>query len=465
MPVRSHAKILAVAGTVLIATVAILCGCRGSSASATASQSNVVLVIVDTLGAQQLAPFGGTTPAKTPFLAKLAAESAVFRHAYSSAPWTKPSIASVFTSQTPSEHGVQQIRSAMVPRVKMLAEHLKEAGYVTGGVVSHSLLKPKSGYDRGFDWYKMVKFRGHVHDSITSSQVTDMGLEWLANVRETNPEAPYLLFLHYFDPHYNYRHHPDHDATSGYDGELDEKIEFGELRKIARDLKEKDIGFVRGLHHEEIAYTDAHLERLYNELGKAGHLKNTLFILMADHGEEFLEHGGIGHGSSLYDELVRVPFLFNAPGAISPAVFHDPVSTMDTLPTVLEWIGRPAMQGAAGHSLAPVLRGGAPAADVRDVIFEVDYHSHFVGLLAWPYKVITDHDGAVWQAYNLDTDPAEKQNIFDGESPELKAPVSRLKRYLETTVKSGPSGVPAAVPTQKMSEDEIKQLKSLGYLQ
>ena len=318
----------------LSSAILFVLGCEQKGSSAVESKLNVVLIVVDTLGARHLQAYDSRLN-NSPNIARLAKEGVLFKNAYSVAPWTKPAIASIFTSLLPSEHKLRDLHDKLDNEHLTMAELLKLRGYATMGKVSHTFLNDKQGFSQGFDSFEVVPFRGNVHHAITSETVSTRALRWLEHQQKVAADQPFFMFLHYFDPHYNYQHHPQFDRTSKYKGKLQPGTDIRELRRLIPELTKEDIQYLVDLYHEEIQYTDYHIGRVIDELRKRGLDRNTLVILTADHGEEFMEHDYIGHTRTLYDELVNIPLIFWLPGQFEPAQIQENVSSLDILPTVL----------------------------------------------------------------------------------------------------------------------------------
>ena len=120
-------------------------------------------------------------------------------------------------------------------------------------------------------------------------------------------KRPFFLYVHYFDPHWYYNHHPQFDETSGYTGPLKSGEDIGEIRRLSASFSDADIAYLEGLYREEIAFTDDQIGKLLAHMQELGLADNTLVVLAADHGEEFRNRGWIGHTANLYDNLLHVP--------------------------------------------------------------------------------------------------------------------------------------------------------------
>lgn len=299
--------------------------------------ANLLLIAVDTLRADHLGVYGcprGTSPRLDAF----AEGAVVFDDAQSSAPWTLPSFATLLTSLPPLTHRAVSWNRRLDGSFHTLAEVLQEAGYETAAIVSHTPLASVFGLNQGFDVYdeSRVDVPGKTRDTISSPGVTDRAIALLDTWSRKGAERPWFLWTHYFDPHSAYLPHEG----------FTERFTGGRHPAAPRDL-----------YDGEIAFTDAHIGRLLDAVDSLGLAKRTVVAVVADHGEEFFDHGSTGHGKTLYRELVHVPFLIRAPG-IEPRRVGGLVRLLDFVPTVLDLLGIDATgESFEGRSLVPVMRG------------------------------------------------------------------------------------------------------------
>ena len=442
------------------------CGER-PAASALPDDFNVVLIVIDTLGAEHVGGFQNPGLTHTPHMDRLAERGVVFTRAYAPAPWTQPSVASLFTGAMPSRHGLRALENRMHPEVETLAQALRPLGFATHAVVSNLMLKPQFSFDRGFSSYDVSAVRGQ--EGISSARVTSRSLAWL----DRHADARFFLFAHYYDPHYMYRHHPEFEQTAGYAGPLVPKLGMWELRSRRASLTPADIDYLVGLHREEIAFTDAHIGRLLDALEERGLAEETLVILTSDHGEEIMRHGWIGHTRTLYEELLHVPMIVSLPGAIAPAVVEQPVSLIDIMPTVLELAGdREERSAWEGVSLATLLTAGEPLPAGRRLPAEVSFVppsdeerarekiAFKTSLLSDRWKVIHDLTTGSWELYDLETDPEELTNLF-GSGHAAEAPlVAALEEW-----EAGREGEGDGAPGAELDAEAIEQLRALGYIE
>jgi arylsulfatase len=425
----------------------------------TAEPPNLLLVVVDTLRADRLGSYGAQRNT-SPALDRLAESSVRFARAYSTAPWTKPAVASIFTGLAPSAHRANRVKTSLPDAATTLAELLQQEGYRTAGVVSHQVLSAENGFAQGFERYFDDEALGHRH--VSTDGVTTRALELLSEL-SANSE-PFFLFVHYFDPHYDYIRHPEFGFAAPRAGRLDGTQSLVSLRKLP-DLGADELSLLRDLYDEEIRFTDAGIGRLLDRLSESGAGGRTIVVATADHGEAFLEHGWLGHTRSLYDVLLRVPLLVRVPGG-TPGVVEAPVSTLSVFPTLVELLGLPVNRIIAhGSSLVPHLRGAQdPVATL--VFAEVDFLPIFdpakraakKAVIGPRFKLIRDEKSGAIELYDLEVDPGE-QNDLAAEQP---ARVEKLKGELEAW---GRATLVDALPEQNREPtlEELERLRALGY--
>ena len=449
-----------------------LAACGQRSTDVPPPPRNLVLVVVDTLRADHTGLHGyerGTTP----FLDELAGRpgSFVFERAYSSAPWTKPSVATLLTGLDPRAHGVTLHHERLHSDHRTLAEHLTEAGFQTAGFQSNMLLAAAFGYDQGF----AVWGEEHLatHDRSTGEDVNADAIRWLNEGRD--PEAPYLLYVHHYEPHFNYLESGER-WYPGYPGPLTGEEGMDELIGARHQLRQEELDFLVSRYDAEILQQDGQLQALYRALEDAGQLEETLFVVTADHGEEFMEHGDLSHEFKLYDELVHVPLLVVDPrGTRSPLAAADlsrPVSLTDLPATLLELMGGQPLANEDGP-LAPFPGGSFLAATPPGLLA----HSSYLDaegaersrdmLLEPPYKLIRQEAGAGFEAtfelYDLEADPAERNDLA-AERPDLvEVLAGRMDAELAHRLAEGPSA-DLAPEYVDLSPEDIAKLKALGYL-
>jgi arylsulfatase A-like enzyme len=442
--------------------------------SAKLEDPNIVLIVVDTLSARHIGAYNEEI-SFTPSIDKLAENGALFSRSYSTTSWTQPAMASLFTSLTNESHGLTTINDALSLELETLAETLESRGYKTAAVISSPLLTEKHGFAQGFETFLQTNmqrpFTSHI--PITSAKVSNRSIAWLHENSRHFDESRFFLFAHYFDPHWQYRSHGGLATRTNYRGQIEPGMDIHEIRERSDQLTRKDIDYLIGLYNEEIAFTDQQIGRLLSFLDESGLIENTLIILTADHGEEFLQHDDIGHSQSLYEELIHVPLIFHAPEIFEPRIVDSPVSILDVVPTIFELssdpIDRPEWEGI---SLLPYLFDEEPLEDHRNVFSSVAFvnpfdpldpkkNTHKTALISGDFKLIHDRPTDSWELYNLSQDPLEKKPLAETRPDILGAMMSRILNFENR--QTGRSGSDPE-SHDLLGDDELEALKNLGYI-
>ncbi len=400
---------------------------------------NILLITVDTLRPDHLGCYGNTLGI-TPNIDELAKEGVLFENAYSQAGWTLPSLASILTGAYPKDHGATDFHWGLNKHIPTMAGILKERGYHTHAFVSHIILTPKYGLNRGFEEYDYsVLNYGPPHNTSTAKQLTDLALIDLKNIEE-----PFLLWIHYFDPHFKYLSH------KGW--------EF---------LGDSDVN----RYDQEIGFTDSNIGRLLDYLKERGLDDNTIIIFTADHGEEFLEHGGRFH-YTCYNEVLRIPLIIKSPD-LKPG--REPIAAeqIDIMPTIFDLAQIEYSPELPGMNLfkktepAPpvfIERDRPPGFRQRAVIYDnykliritnTDTTKIPVSSRG-TYSVVRNVKEGNY-IFNLGVDPRETENVFDQNSIQAEKLMGMLAMHLKGRI----------VRAEKIQVDENlkKELRSLGYIQ
>ncbi len=436
----------------------------GGFACSVPRPQNVVVIVVDTLRADHLGVYGYSRET-SPAIDALAADAVVYERAYSTAPWTMPSVASMLTGLSPNGHGLTRVE-ALPQEAVTLAEILGEQGYSTAAVVSHRLLGRRFQFDQGFEIFDETPSRVPAR-GIVAGRVTRSAQEIVREL--ATRDRPFFLFAHYFDPHYPYVPHEQYEFAPEGVGRLDGTESIEELRGLADDLSPEEVAFVRDLYDEEIRHTDEGIGRLVSTLRELDLYDNTLLVITADHGEEFLEHGWIGHTRTLYDELVRVPLLVRAGKAGEHGTRSSAVVSLSALaPTILEILG---LEGSGYDFEAEPLPGVMPDGDTtsRDaVLTTVDYvpvmEKHAVkttsknALVAGRHKIIRDNLSGEIEVYDLNGDPGEMDNLAAGRVDLVRRLLPELEeRHARSDL------VPAQEEELDLPVELLEELRALGY--
>ncbi len=317
---------------------ALLC-CPSCSSEAPQPQApNVILICLDTVRADHFGCYGYDERDTTPFMDALAQRSLRFADTTATASWTKPSVPSIFTGLLPMQHGVYRgsardeagtFSDVLPEEAVTLAEAFRERGYQTGAFVKNSQLRTGLGFEQGFDVYQ--------DRAGDAREIRWQATDWL-DAREA--DRPFYLYLHYLDAHWPYPV-PDEYAGRYAEMEIVDRIRSGDWRALRKavnhgeeQMSAEDLETLIALYDSAIRYMDDQLALLWAKLEREGLAENTIICIVADHGEEFLEHGRLGHGHGLYENLLSVPWILHVPG-VPGAAIETRVSLLDLYPTLL----------------------------------------------------------------------------------------------------------------------------------
>ncbi len=459
MDVPHRSKVAqALALLLVIAGAAATAGCAKSP-----PRPNVLLVIVDTLRSDRLGCMGSGS-GLTPNMDALAAEGVLFENAFCHAPWTLPSVASLLTSTYPAQHqaGGQLSRFTRLDgAARTVGECFQDAGYRTVAIVNVEFLTEAFGLTKGFDRVDFVQSEGNSLTRI-AGQTTTAALQWL----RTLCGRPFLLVVHYFDPHLVYEPPaefrrslalaPDREGNEPVFGTIPEIVAY---RRGQIELGDETIRRLEALYNGEVAYTDRELGRLLDGLKEMKLDSSTIIVVTSDHGEEFLDHGGFEHGHTLYDELIHVPLIIRWPGHIpANVVARSEIRHVDVAPTVCSLTGVPADAGFRGRDLAPLWAPDAPRAD-RPVYGEGNFWgAPLYCRRANGYKTIMQEGSDKVEIYDLSEDPGEMTTL-GGDDPLL---VKRLTEDLALIRMGMGVDTPKPAPVS-LTPREKERLRALGY--
>lgn len=426
---------------------------------------NVLFVLVDALRADALGAYGAS-PSRTPALDRLAGRGFVFRRAYSNAPKTVPSVASLFTATPPWVHRIeagpgQEVEglSYLSDRLVLAPEVLDEYGYWTGMITTTGWITPEVNYDQGVDEYVLTER--------ADAAVIEAAEGFIAR----HAEERFFAYVHLLDLH-DYYH-----AERLFAGpDVEEAAISQELRALAdaspsavyRRLRTEperftaaDAAFLRRAYDRELEATDRMIGRLLAALEANGVLDETVVVVTSDHGEQFLEHGRLVHGGNgLYDEVLRVPLVIAGPG-VEPGAVEEPVGSVDVFPTLFDLLGIEAPEEFMGRSALAEPRAESEGGPHAVVATSGSAWKLVTG--RWSYILSEKYDRE--ELYDLAEDPGERHDLA-AERPAVR---DELRRLLAREIRRGQRhpyltevGEVERVP---LSEDVEETLRSLGYLE
>ncbi|MBI4879705.1 MAG: sulfatase [Planctomycetes bacterium] len=418
-------------------------------------RTNVILVSIDTLRRDRLGTYGHAA-GLSPNLDQLAGLSVVFEQAVTQAPWTLPAHAALFTSLSPSllDLGHFAAPGRISDEALCLAEFLKGHGFRTLAVTAGGFVSPDFGFAQGFDEYQAGPFH--------TNEIVDRALKQLAALPR---DQSFFLFLHTYDVH-RYAPPPRFRAAwvsppggsvLGREKDVAHFLQsWGNRAKVAA-LSAADWRYAGELYDASVAFVDDQLGRLLQVLDERGLLKDSLVIVTSDHGEEFGEHGGSGHGYNLYDENLRVPLiLFHRP--LAPCRVAPQVRLLDVAPTIADLLGLEPPADWEGTSLAAIA-GGA-----EERLAALAENSHTLALKSLrtaEYKYILSLRRPSEALFDLREDPGERNDVAAA-LPEVAA---RMRSAMKDLIRRNSANTKYRdAAREELSAERKAELEALGYV-
>jgi arylsulfatase A-like enzyme len=441
---------------------------------------DIVVIMVDTLRADYTGPYGFEGDV-TPRLDELAAESIVFENCFSQAPWTKPAIASMFTSVYPQVHGMTdhegrywgksestEVRTGILPdEAGTLAEALKDAGYRTAAFVANQWLDSDYGFAQGFDVYE--DYHGDLFTP--SSRIFEDARAWLDGLPDR--DAPYLLYLHLMDVHSPYdAPQEDYDAlvdSPTLGGSLEIPVQdvptHGRHKTIelrarwANDQMRRDRLYWRARYASGIRELDRDIGGFVDWLQDGDRLDDALVMFTSDHGEELYDHLGWTHGNSLYDHQIRIPMIVRNPeGRQGGTRVTEIVELIDVMPTLFDVVGLPQSDAFQGQNFAPLLRGKSGDPDRTSFATATHMHPDLFSARTLHHKLIYDTNAGIRTLFDVAGDPGETRRITDD------AVAARLQDAIAVHIAETTANGTYHLDTTEIPADTQERLKALGYL-
>lgn len=446
-PIRGLARAL-VATLVLV----ILTGCSKPSSSLVFRDANLLLVSLDTLRADHMSAYGYERPT-SPFLDAVASEGILFETVIVQSTWTTPSHAALFTSRYPTELGLRTWPDpGRIPdEFPTIAEILADEGFSNHAFTESGWIAGSLGFERGFLRYDD---RGGRFRAILPRARTALSLFG---------DDRFFVFLHTYDVH---EYDPAFAALEPflrpYDGRLSQggslahDVQTWKNEEWREALRPSDLDYLIDLYDGAIREVDDALREFLGQLDAEGRLDETILVITADHGEEFMEHGRTGHGYSAYDEQILVPLIIRLPGKrLAGTRVKEPVRSIDILPTLLDLLGVDSDVEMRGQSLVPLMRGG----DAPGPSFVDRGHVPKVAIRTERYKVILDTKRNRFEAYDIEKDPDESIDL-------LRVSPAAVPEELRTALREWLDGLESPenlTETPALTEEQRKRIEQLGY--
>jgi arylsulfatase A-like enzyme len=405
---RARARQPVPAALIMLSALVVL---GGAPARAEEHQRpNIILIVVDAMRPDHLGCYGYTRPT-SPNIDGLAAQGVVFETAISHAPWTKVSFPTFLTSLYPFEHGISNWESVLPDSVLTLAEFLKGQGYSTACAVQYPVLAPKFNILQGFDNVDLLVLWREGASKVSTAALKAM---------EESPE-PFFLMAHFFDAHKPYNM-PDEYIDMVRAGSDTEPYQWtkDDFIGIYDKPSEAEIAGNLLLYDAGIRYADEGIGEILHYLEKRGIADNTMIIVTADHGESFWEHGLPLHSTNVYDEALRVPFIFHYPDKWQHMKrVGGQVRLIDLFPTLADLVAGSVPAQCEGSSLLGLIEGKGrvrPAGsflpvDIALTECTTNPAPATRSLRTDDWKLICESLTYTFELYNLKDDPRETVNI------------------------------------------------------
>lgn len=448
----------------LLAALALV-GC--ADAPEPPRQPDVVLLVIDTLRADRIEPYGALAGI-SPALAALAARGAVLEDMQATAPWTLPSTASLLTGLHPYRHGAdldgemrdlhEDLPAALAESARTLAEVLREHGYTTKGYAANPFVS--FGLERGFDEL-----------TVRNTEAAEIAA-WLVDELAADADAPRFLYGHFMDVHTPYLM-PVADVEHVADLRGLDEIPPVEFRATAPPVPSAEVrDAALATYDAAVHYVDRCIGRVVAALEARGALESTIVCVVSDHGEELFEHHalqvtsgssdprgtpGLGHGHTLFAELTRVPCVLVGPG-VPAARIAGTASLQDVAPTLLELAGLdPATLPGDGASLVPRLRGAAPAERAL-LLGSIAYGRDREALVTDAWKLIVDpQTAAPLHLFDRRADPHEQDDVLAAHPDVAERLLLELAKRRATLRRAAPAKAPGP------SDAVRRGLRAIGY--
>lgn len=441
--------------------IAVMFFSVGCGKSESPSGPPVILVLMDTLRADHLGGWGYELET-SPNLDAFAEENTLIAPFYSVAPWTSPSIASIFTSLYPSCHGVvshpdllespEEAKgfSTLPESVTTLAEFFQLAGYRTVCISSNPWMTEELGFSQGFDDFIVLENKAN------AGKINEQVFKWLDERGED--DRPFFMYLHYMDCHGPYI--PPAPYNEQFKSELPGEYEMvlpKEMVPLYLDLipdGTMTLDFLVSQYDGAIRYFDDQFNLLTCKLKDEELYDDSVIFFTSDHGEEFMEHGSLDHGCTLYQEQLAVPLVIKMPeeeklGQLKKGFI---AQTIDIYPTLVEAAGYVVPEGLSGRSLFGTL-------DLVPAFAEADKKLSLATLIGEEFKYIRSIDEPIAELYNLEMDPSEQKDLLERQdiSVDIKWDKQLFLRLNEARDKA------VEGKTVQLSEEIRERLGTLGY--
>jgi len=417
---------------------------------------DIVLITLDAARPDHFSCYGYDRPT-TPNIDVLSEESLVFTNVFALVPNTLRSVPTMITGLSYLDHQVTEDDSTLPDEAKTLAEYLREAGYATACFSANPNNSRAIGDDQGYDQFFELWTDVPRTVSRKSDYLTQKALEWLAGFDDSKPLH---LQLHFVPPHAPYEPTSEFDLFTDptYDGWCGGTPRtLRQIDKAIRVADEADLAQITALYDGNLRAVDHSVAQVLDALRNRDRWKDTVVLVTSDHGEAFFEHQRMLHNNTVFDEMLRVPFILRLPGGRHPdGVDLDRFATLaDLTPTLL---ASTSVQPAATLDGDDLLQPGA-ATNARTIVARTAHHYPLRALRTPRWKLVLTTSGQA-RLYDLNSDPGEHRNVGFGNLPTLVG----LGRLLTQRLIAQPSLAGTKSTIEAPLADQ-EMLKALGYVE
>lgn len=437
-------------------------------ATATGNHTNVLLITIDTLRADHLGAYGYRR-ATSPHIDALAKEGATFTSAYTHWPKTRGSVAILLTGRRPSQNGYSKHHPGIPDFNPTLASVLSTVGYETAAIVDNPNVAKQHGYAKGFDSYRETwEETALVSEWDRTRAITDGAVKFLA----AEHARPFLLWLHYVNPHAPYTPPPPFDTTfrdaqarGGPRLRVVEGFHDGIPRAWAVRGRDR-LGYYIAQYDGEIAAVDSEVGRVLAAVRLSSVAGKTIVLLTSDHGESLGEHGYFfDHGEDLFEPSLAVPFVLAGAGVPKNRRSAGFVSTLDVVPTILDAVKVSYPPDLAGHSVLDLVRDGA--VNPRDRLFAQN-DRNLSATWTGSHKLVQTPGEPTnnLSLFDRRANPAETVDVSRAQADVVRSERRALELYLEAADREWSRTRPLLGEKRhvKLGAEACEKLKALGYV-
>jgi arylsulfatase A-like enzyme len=416
-----------------------------------APHANIVVVILDAARPDRFGCYGGPRPT-SPFIDALASQSRVFHNVVALVPYTLGSVPTMITGLSFLDHEVLYPENRLADEAVTMAEMLADTGYRTAAFSSTPNNSRSKGFDQGYAVFVEDWADGERHLPIDPHRLVGHAVDWL---EQTSQDRPFHLLIHMVPPHEPYHPGPEFDRFSDpdyrgpVDGDLPWNMAFNNAATVADDADRRHL---IDLYDGNLLRADDATGQLLRALQARSDWGRTVVLVTSDHGEALTEHGTIGHNATVYDEMLRVPFILRIPGETERTDDHRFAALTDLAPTLLAAAGFEVIPDHDARNLLDPDHGPPRALVVR-----TSHKYPTWGVRTDRHKLI--HRGSAGsELFDLEQDPGETMSVIDRDRL-LAAALRQVlsdRRRLEPLLQAGDAVA--------LGAEDRRMLEALGYV-